>query len=382
MRLTRGSLRALLAGALLLLACARLQADAREALQRAAALVRQGRLEEAEVQARLALADPETQAVACSVLGTIRFQQRRLDESASLLEKAVALDPSLVGAHLSLAQIYTLTGQAARALDTYDRVLDRQPEAIVVLRQAAVLAEAQQSLERSLSYWLRAKKLTPDDPDVLLGFGRVCLRMDLLEDAEPALTRAAALKPDDPASQYTLAAAKVGRRDFDGARVLLERLVSRTPGDAQLQYALGAVFYTQGRLDDAVVCLRESLRLQPDQLASQHYLALVARDQSRPADAIAILEKLVERYPGHTASWEVLGTLLMSERRYPDAERALREAVRLDPEAVKPNYQLGLLLVRMGRKDEADQQLARTKTLRQEDAASARLQLRLLDPNP
>jgi tetratricopeptide (TPR) repeat protein len=382
MRLTRGPLRALLAGALLLCAFAPLQADAREALQRAAALVREGRLDEAEAQARLALADPETGAVARSVLGTIRFQQGRLDDSRRFLEEAVALDANLVGAHLSLARIYALKGEPARALETFDRLLKQQPDSLAALQQAAVLAESQHELERSLSYWLRAKKLVPDDPDVLLGFGRVCLRMDLLDDAEPALTRSAALRPDNTASQYALAAAKIGKRDFDAARVLLERLVSRTPADAQLQYGLGAILYTQGRLDEAVARLQESVRLQPAQLASHHYLALAARDQSKPAEATAILETLVQKYPDHAPSWEVLGTLLMGERRYPEAERALREAIRLTPDAVKPNYQLGLLLVRMGRKQDADAQLERTKTLRQDDAANARLQLRLLDPEP
>ena len=41
---------------------------------------------------------------------------------------------------------------------------------------------------------IRAKKLQPENTEVLLGFGRVCLKMDLLEDAEPALARAAQLR--------------------------------------------------------------------------------------------------------------------------------------------------------------------------------------------
>jgi hypothetical protein len=40
---------------------------------------------------------------------------------------------------------------------------------------------------------------------------------------------------------------------------------------------------------------------------------------------------------------------------------------------------LGLLLVRSGKKEEGDRQLALAKTLREEDAATSRLQLRLLD---
>jgi tetratricopeptide (TPR) repeat protein len=356
--------------------------DAHEALRAAAALVQQGRLEEADRQARLALDDPETRAVACSVMGTIRLQQQRLDESAAFLREAIRLDANLLGAHINLAQVYILQRDPARALDTYDAALRLKPDALPALRQAAGIAEQQGEFERSLSYWIRARKLAGDDPEVLLGFGRVCLKMDLLEDAEPALSKAASLKPDDPTYQYTLAAAKVGKRQFEAAQALLEPLVQRQPSDAQLQYALGSVLYIQGRLADAEARLKESVRLQPEQLASNHYLALIARDQGRDAEAITRLEALIARYPHHVPSAEALGSLLMTAQRYGEAERYLREAVRLSPQSVKANYQLGLLLARMGRKEDADKQLALAKSLRQEDETNARLQLRLLEHEP
>jgi len=77
----------------------------------------------------------------------------------------------------------------------------------------------------------------------------------------------------------------------------------------------------------------------------------------------------------------MLGSLLMGAQRHEEAERNLRVAVQLAPQSVRANYQLGLLLARMGRKEEADRQLAHAKTLREEDEASSRLQLRLMDPD-
>jgi tetratricopeptide (TPR) repeat protein len=479
-------------------------------------LAQQGRLEEADQQARLALADPETRAVAYSVLGAIRFQQKRFGESASLLQKAIRLEPRLLGAHLSLAQVYTLQGKPVlalgmfrraleldpsnatarmalarsetekgnyqrslelaqpalaafrqspdgllvlvtdylktgdrgkaaavakdwtrladvpqdssitfavllvegevipeaieilervkqagppsyelafnlggayllngdptRALDAYDVALSLKPESLPALRQAAGIAERQGELERSLSYWMRARKIHANDAEILLGFGRVCLKMDLLEDAEPALTRAAALKPGEPTYLYTLAAAKVGKRQFEAAQALLESLVQKRPEDPQLQYALGSVLYMRGDLEAATGRLRESVRLQPEQLAAPHYLALIARDQGNDAEAIVLLEKLLQRYPDHAPSCETLGGLLMSAQRYAEGETHLRTAVRLNPTSVKANYQLGLLLARMGKKEEADKQLELAKSLRKEDEATSRLQLRLLEP--
>jgi tetratricopeptide (TPR) repeat protein len=492
-------------------------ADSREALQKAADLVQQGRLEEADQQAHLALSDPQTHAVACSVLGTIRFQQKRLPESASFLQEAIRLEPRLLGARLTLAEVYTIQGKTepalamyrrilqldssnatarlalasseaekgnyqksltivgpslpalkkspdgllllatdylktgdrtsaaalakdweqlpdaspewsikfalllakegvvpeaieilegakqagtpsyelafnlagayllkndnSHALENYDLALNRNPQSVPALLQAAAVAEKSGELERSLSYWIRAKKIEPENPQILLGFGRVCLKMDLLEDAEPALAKAASLRPDEPGYQYTLASAKVGKKQFQAADEILEKLAAKQPQDSQLQYALGSVLYLEGHLADAASHLTDSTRLQPNQLASYYYLALVERDQGHDAEAIQRLEKLLQQYPDHAPSCEALGGLLMNARRYDEAEANLKKAVRLNPKSVKANYQLGLLLARMGKKADADKQLELAKSLRTEDESNSRLQLRLLDPD-
>ena len=116
-------------------------------------------------------------------------------------------------------------------------------------------------------------------------------------------------------------------------------------------------------------------------MPSYYYLALVARDQGKDDEAIAMLAKLLGRHHDHAAASETLGILLMTRQRNDEAERHLRTAVRLNPKSVKANYQLGLLLTRLGKKEEADRQLAHAKTLREEDEASSRLQLRLMDPH-
>ena len=101
--------------------------ESREALQRATHLVQQGRLEEAEAQAQLALSNPETRGAAHSVLGAIRFQQERLDESARLLQEAIRLEPRLIGAHLTLAEVHIAQGQVDLATPLFRRVFELDP---------------------------------------------------------------------------------------------------------------------------------------------------------------------------------------------------------------------------------------------------------------
>jgi tetratricopeptide (TPR) repeat protein len=52
-----------------------------------------GKLPEAEEQARAALATESTRPMAYAILGAIRLQQKKYDESAEFLERALRLNP-------------------------------------------------------------------------------------------------------------------------------------------------------------------------------------------------------------------------------------------------------------------------------------------------
>ena len=106
---------------------ARAAGASRDALQQAALLVRQGRLDEAEKHAELALSNPDTRGAAHSVLGAIRFQQQRLDESARLLQEAIRLEPRLIGAHLTLAEVHIAQGHPEPAVALFRRALELDP---------------------------------------------------------------------------------------------------------------------------------------------------------------------------------------------------------------------------------------------------------------
>ena len=154
---------------------AAVSSQSREALERAAALVEEGRLQEADQQAQLALSDPQTRAAACSVLGAIRLRQDRYREGAELLQEAIRLEPRLVGAQLNLAQAYSLQGKDAQAVPVFRRVLELDPgnatARIALARSEAEKGNYKRSLELTKPVAaerepLRTKTLTINDTSV------------------------------------------------------------------------------------------------------------------------------------------------------------------------------------------------------------------------
>jgi tetratricopeptide (TPR) repeat protein len=99
-----------------------------------------------------------------------------------ILEQARTVAPVSYELLVVLAGAYVLNEDPARALGAYDEAIKLEPDALSALRQAALIAEGQNALERSLSYWGRLKKLQPEDPEVLLGFDRVSLQLKRLKE--------------------------------------------------------------------------------------------------------------------------------------------------------------------------------------------------------
>ena len=278
-------------------------ADSREALQRAAHLVQQGHLEDAEAQVQLALSNPETRGAAHSVLGAIRFQQERLDESARLLQEAIRLEPRLIGAHLTLAEV---------------RIAQGQPEPAVAL-------------------FRRALELDPMNPTARFG-----------------LARSEAEKGNYQASL------DIARPVIEAFRLFPEGL-----------FVLATDFLKTGDRAAAIALVDPWNRSTDIPQAWSIRLAVMYAEEGVPAAAIAILERAKTVAPvSYGLAFNLAVAYLLNG-----------DAVRLNDKSANANYQLGLLLARMGRKDDADKQLALAKQLREEDEATSRLQLRLLEPD-
>jgi len=485
-------------------------------LQAALRMINQGNLQQAEREARLALDDPESRPVAWAALGTIRLQQNKYDEGVEFLQKALSLNPRLVGARISLGGGYLLLGKRTEAREAFREALRAEPnnlnarfdlaqlesedanykvslevakpvvdelqrspdglvllatdyaglqlkdsiqallppwkalgdppidltvrfaslliknglapDAVEILEKAkavnpasfqltfalgsgyiaagrvdpatesyeatlklkgdcvpclteiARISEQQGNTEKALAYLIRAKRIEPENPEILFRLGRVCLERDLFDDAMDSLQKAAALRPDNDSFLYVLGSAQVAKRKYKEAETIFKTLLAKHPSDAVLNYALGSVLYLDENLDEAKKYLQKSVDLPPDQRAAHYYLGLIVERQDAE-EASRIFSDLIQRYPDYAAPYVALGTLLVKQKRFPDAEKILKKAVQLDPDSVKAHYQLGMALGRMGKAEEAHQQMEIAQKLELEERNKDALQLHLLMPD-
>ena len=484
-------------------------------IQDAVRLVDQGDLTAAESEARTALEDPSSRAVAYAILGAIRLRQSKYDESTSFLQTALRLDPHLVGARLNLGNVYALQGKSAQAAITFREVLKFDPanfnarfamarlekeaghyassmsiakpiieqlrhsdegllliasdelalndntqlsaieadwsaldhpamedslgiaqtfanygrykDAISLLEHAEIkdgpafdvdftlgnyylkegdpdqasvdfklaldahedcsaclyelarISEQRTNLDEALSYAVRAKQLSPDDPYLLFELGRICAKKNLYLDAIDNLTAAGRLQPKNESIQYVLASAYTGKREYKRAISILEHLVTLHPNDPVLNYSLGAVQYLDSDLAGAETHLQTSIKLDPNQIASYYYLGLTKDRAGKTEEAAQILQSLASRQPDHAATFAALGDVRFKEGNYSAARSVLEKAVQLDSSSVKAHYQLGMVLGRLGQTEQAKREFAIVKTLNKEEDEQAEMQIFSVD---
>ncbi len=308
----------------------------------------------------------------------ILAKDKFLKEAIDVLEM-YAINGNRPGVELSLAlaTLYRQRGDVKAASNFYASALESKDDCVPCLQGLASTAEKDGETEKALSYLIRARKLAPEDADVLFQFGRVCLERDLRDDGIEALEKAVALNPDDDHYLYVLASGYVAAAHYAKARPLFDKLVARHPNDDVPQYALGTVLYLQGDFEAAATTLKRSIDLNASQVGAYYYLGLIAEKKRDYASARRIFEDLLKRHPEHVPSYAELGTVLVEMKQYADAQPILEKAIQLDPSSAQAHYQMAVLLARLGKQEESQKEAAVARACEKQHRTEDR-QLRLL----
>jgi len=298
---------------------------------------------------------------------SLLLQHKLVQEAVDVLENAKSAGPVSFELVSSLAHAYWVKGDPEKAEENYEHALSFNGNCVVCYMRIAKMAEREGETEKALAFLIKAKRLEPENPDVIFEFGKVCLERNLLRDALPALEKAVQLNPDNDHYMYVLASAYVGKRRSKEALALLDRLVRRNPEDPIMNYAMGSVLYTEGTdLGRAESYLKKSISLQPGQVAAYYYLGMVELGKGDQNQAAQILRELLQRHPDHVPALEQFGTILLKQGNYAEAQKVLEKVLRLDQSSLMGHYQYSLLLARLGNREESAKQMEIAKQLEAE----------------
>ena len=198
---------------------------------------------EASLKPLVAQDDP----IALNLLGVVRIQQGQTADAETLFRRAIEQGPTLAGPHVNLARLYGKS-RAQDAIAELARALELAPDleqAALLLREIAAAASADLvrtgSKEAALALMLRAHKVLPHDPDLLVETALAAMEAGLYQDAEGFLTEALGIRATFPRAIYALARAYLGASKGQLAEAEMRKYLALRPDDATAQYGLGYI---------------------------------------------------------------------------------------------------------------------------------------------
>jgi tetratricopeptide (TPR) repeat protein len=302
-------------------------------------------------------------------------------------------NPSAV---LLLGEVLLLKGDLAESAQTFERILEREPEDMRAHFNLGVVCLGLQCPEKAVDHLTRSLK----DPAARKKASAQLAAAHAALAARPGLTAAERLEHQTAAERFSrdaatlpedapwpdpylaeVAALDVSRRRSldravtllnagknEEAVTLLQQIVRRYP-DEDTYLELGRALIATRQYDQAEESFRQCLKIRPEHAQGHYLLGLVLFRQGlhhwnatpsdrRPAvarfqEAARHLERTIELMPTHSLAHAYRGRCLRYLDRPAEAEAALRAAIQQNPRQTDAYIFLSNLLSEQGKSDEA-----------------------------
>jgi tetratricopeptide (TPR) repeat protein len=313
-------------------------------VERAAALIGENRLDEAERELKIVLRAAPNQAQALALLGTIRGQQKRLDEAEALFHRALQIDGGSVPVHMNLALLYMLKGLPDKTVSELREALRLDPANKESADKLARVLLSQGRLEDCIDFVERARHSPQiSTPLLLVVLGDAYLKKGNVEKAEETYFLALNQQSDLQDALLGLAEVSGLKGDARAASLYLARSNEVAGSSPDLLYKFAIVALKLQAYEDARSALERAIRVSPDQAAYWIALGTVWLKKPDLSEAESAFRRGVELQPGSVQGQMSLGYALLKQKKYPEAREALEKSIKGDPVVPEPFYYLGLL---------------------------------------
>jgi predicted O-linked N-acetylglucosamine transferase (SPINDLY family) len=247
---------------------------------------RAGRLVDAERLYRLVCdADPNN-ARAFHLLGVAAHQLRRPD-AASLVGRAVTLDPDFAEAHNDRGVILAANGLFADALPCFEKAVALNPGYHDARNNLGRGLRSLGRFDEAVTQFELVLKSTPDSPVAHFNLASALELAGRNPDAEKHYRSAISLRTDFVDAHLHLAALLQGIDRLPEALAHAERAVTLRPDSAGVRNNLGNILRIMGRRDEAIAQYETAIRIDPDSFMPHYNCGVALRGETRIAEARA-----------------------------------------------------------------------------------------------
>jgi protein O-GlcNAc transferase len=247
---------------------------------------RAGRLPDAErLYRQVCDTDPDN-ARAFHLLGVVAHQLRRPD-AASLVGRAVMLDPNYAEAHNDRGVILAANGLFSQALSCFERAVALNPGYEEARNNLGRGLRSLGRLEEAVTQFALVAKNAPQSAVAHFNLASVQELAGRKPDAEKHYRSAIALRPDFVDAHLHLASLLQEMDRLPEALAHAECAASLRPDSAGARNNLGNILRSLGRRDDAIAQYQTALRIDPNSFMAHYNCGVALRGEAGIAEARA-----------------------------------------------------------------------------------------------
>jgi len=222
-------------------------------------------------------------------------------------------------------QIRTLVEQAAGALaaqrlDICEQLCakleEMQPGNADVANIRGVISVQAGDAARAEELFVQAINASPRRPEFHENLGKLYLSQMLYNEAAERYRSALQLSPNSPDIKLGYCASLNGIGQADKALPILEQLRSKHPKHSDVLMALFHALYNLKHYDEALACLDDVIKLNPGHDEAHRQKAQVLMQQGKMSQAEEELRVTLEKQPDDIKAWSILAGL----KKYTDQD--------------------------------------------------------------
>lgn len=297
------------------------------------------------------------------------LDQQKYPKAEQALIAELGQRPQWEEGHVLLGQVRNSMGRYRLAEQSAYSALKIRPsvDAYLVLATATL---NERKLNQSIEWLEKAANLRPETPVVyrILGFDYALGGM--LTDSAAAFARAAKLEPANWESHYLYGRSLYELQGFPASASELRQALALNPGSPKVLTALGQTQEMLYQFGDAEANYRKAAdhctHLNGDCSWPLLQLGMLLMRQQGPEQAQPVLKQAVADRPTWDKPHFQLGKAQAEMQDFVHAKVEFETAIRLNESVPQYHYQLARVCQKVGKADQADKEMARFRTLRNE----------------
>jgi tetratricopeptide (TPR) repeat protein len=328
---------------------------------------RAGNLPMAESELRIAVEMQPRDAQFLSSFGTVLAMEGKLEESITVLTKALGIAPNDLTAHRYLAanlwqlHRYTAAKQhldlilrqkpgdpatrllrgmvaentgdystAARMLASVPKQVRQQPESIVALARSYYHLGQQENARRTLDELSNH----PSGPQAVFLGAQIADEMHDYDTAEKLLTSIQQTFPDASRLTYTKALIQYHNEQFSQCEQTLQQEIDAGRGKGEICNLLAWCYQKQNQTTNARRALEEGIRIEPSHETNYTDLTRILLANQLLPSALESAKKTTVKFPESSKAFELKGAVEAGMGQFRDAVESYSHAAQLDPSNV------------------------------------------------